>query len=339
MTRIGFTFDLRSDYLEAGYTEEETAEFDNEETIEAIASSLRRLGFDVERIGHARRLTERLVAGDRWDLVFNIAEGVRGRSREAQVPAILEAYDIPYVFSDPLTSAATLDKAVAKRLVRDAGVPTAGFAVLETDGDADAAHVLFPAFVKPLAEGTGKGCGEISRVETRAHLKAAACALRARFRQPVLVETYLPGREFTIGILGNGGDARVLGILEICFLQEDQGGVYSLEAKEHWQANICYTLAEDEEAVRAGAFALHAYSVLGCRDAARLDFRSDANGVPSFLEANPLPGLRPNYSDLAILADLAGLSYDQFMSEIVEAAIARIGLRAKARRIVAGSRS
>lgn len=337
--RIGFTFDLRFDYLMAGYTEEETAEFDSEETIEAIASSLRRLGFDVDRIGHARRLTERLVAGDRWDLVFNIAEGVRGRSREAQVPAILEAYDIPYVFSDPLTSAATLDKAVAKRLIRDAGIPTAGFAVLETDSDAETADVSFPAFVKPVAEGTGKGCGDASRMESRAALKAVAHAMRARFRQPVLVETYLPGREFTIGILGNGGDARVLGIVEICFLQENRGGVYSLEAKEHWQANVRYTLAEDEEAMRAGAFALQAYRVLGCRDAARLDFRSDANGVPHFLEANPLPGLRPNYSDLAILADLVGLSYDQFMAEIVEAAIARLGLRAESRRIAAGVRS
>ena len=178
--RIGFTFDLRSDYLKAGYTEEETAEFDSETTIEAIESALVRLGFEVDRIGHVRRLTERLVAGDRWDLVFNIAEGLRGRSREAQVPAILEAYDIPYVFSDPLTSAATLDKAVAKRLVRDAGIPTAGFAVLETDDDADTAGIAFPAFVRPLAEGTGKGCANASLVETRPALKAAARALRVK---------------------------------------------------------------------------------------------------------------------------------------------------------------
>ncbi len=336
--RIGFTFDLRSDYLKAGYTEEETAEFDSETTIEAIESALVRLGFEVDRIGHVRRLTERLVAGDRWDLVFNIAEGLRGRSREAQVPAILEAYDIPYVFSDPLTSAATLDKAVAKRLVRDAGIPTAGFAVLETDDDADTAGIAFPAFVKPLAEGTGKGCANASLVETRPALKAAARALRAKFRQPVLAEAYLPGREFTVGIVGNGRDARVLGVMEIAFLRDDQGTIYSLEAKEHWQTTVRCTLATDNEAMQAGASALRAYRALECRDAARLDFRSDADGVPQFLEANTLPGLRPKYSDLAILADLVGLSYDRFMGEIMDAAIARVGPRAESRPAEAASR-
>ena len=334
--RVGFTFDLRSDYLDAGYGEEETAEFDSEATIEAIEGALARLGYEVDRIGHVRRLTERLVAGDRWDLVYNIAEGVRGRSREAQVPAILEAYDVPYVFSDPLTQAATLDKAVAKRLVRDAGIPTASFAVLATDGDADAANVPFPAFAKPVAEGTGKGCGDASRMETRAQLKAVAETLRARFRQPVLVEAYLPGREFTVGVVGNGVDARVLGVVEIRFLSENRGTVYSLEAKEHWQTNVRYVLATDEEASRAAAFALQAYRALDCRDAARLDFRSDADGVPHFLEANSLPGLRPNYSDLPILAELAGLGYDRFIAEIMDAAISRVGLGAGPRRAAAG---
>jgi D-alanine-D-alanine ligase len=334
--RIGLTFDLRSDYLETGYTEEETAEFDSEATIDAIAASLGRLGFHVDRIGHVRRLTEKLVAGDRWDLVFNIAEGIRGRSREAQVPAILEAYDIPYVFSDPLTSAVTLDKAAAKRLVRDAGMPTADFAILGANRDADTADVTFPAFVKPVAEGTGKGCGEASRVETRPHLKAISRTLRARFRQPVLVETYLPGREFTVGILGNGADARVLGVMEISFLRHDQDAIYSLEAKEHWQSSVRYALADDEEALQAGELALRAYHALECRDAARLDLRSDAYGVPHFLEANILPGLRPNYSDLTILADLVGLSYDQFIAEILQAAITRLGLHTQLRRAAPG---
>src|ERR1700734_471781 len=136
--RFGVTYDLRADYLAQGFGEEETAEFDSEITIAAICGALEALGHEPIRIGSVRRLAERLVAGERWDAVFNICEGLKGVSREAQVPALLEAYDVPYVFSDPLTLALTLDKAMTKRVVRDAGVPTADFAVIESQADIDA---------------------------------------------------------------------------------------------------------------------------------------------------------------------------------------------------------
>lgn len=331
--RLGFTYDLRSDYRAAGYSEEDTAEFDEPATVNAIEASLNRLGFAVDRIGHVRRLAERLVAGERWDLVFNLAEGLHGRGREAQVPALLEAFRVPYVFSDPLTAAATLDKAVAKRLVRDAGLPTALFAVLRSDRDCDAAiaEIGFPAFVKPLAEGTGKGCGAASLIETPAALRASVCTLLTRFRQPVLMEAFLAGREFTVGIVGNGADARVIGIMELRCLHAADTEIYALETKEHWQGRVSYALADDDEAMRAGAFALDAYRALECRDAARLDFRSNGAGVPQFLEANPLPGLRPGYSDLPLLADLAGIPYDTLMGEILEAAMTRFGLEKRRR--------
>ena len=135
MMRIGFTYDLRDDYRAIGFDEEAIAEFDSPETIDEIAAALTRLGFNIDRIGHVKALAARLVAGERWDLVFNIAEGLKGRSREAQVPALLEAYDVPYVFSDPLTLAVSLDKAVAKQIVRDAGIPTAAFAVARQMAD------------------------------------------------------------------------------------------------------------------------------------------------------------------------------------------------------------
>ena len=326
LMRIGFTYDLRSEYLAAGFGHEETAEFDSETTIDAIEGVLSRLGFAVDRIGHARRLAERLAAGDRWDLIFNIAEGLKVRCREAQVPALLEVFDVPYVFSDPLTMAAALVKAVAKRLVRDAGVATAPFAVLSSPDDAAAVDLPFPLFLKPVAEGTGKGCGPRSRVETRSELEREVGMLLARFAQPVLAETFLPGREFTVGIIGNGREARVVGVMEIHHLEDTGDAVYSFETKEHWKGRIRYALAGDGEAAAAGASALRAYGVLGCRDAARLDFRSDADGVPQFLEANPLSGLCPDYSDLPILAGLAGLPYEAFMGEIMRAAIGRLGL-------------
>ena len=213
--RIGVTYDLRSDYLALGYGEEETAEFDAEETIAAICAALTGLGHDPIRIGGIHPLAKALVAGERWDAVFNICEGLKGVAREAQVPALLEAFDIPYLFSDPLTLALSLDKALAKRVVRDAGVPTADFALIENENDIAKVALDFPLFLKPVSEGSGKGVDARSKVDTAAELQAVAKDLLARFRQPVLVEEFLPGREFTGGNIGAGAGACVLGVSEI----------------------------------------------------------------------------------------------------------------------------
>src|SRR5471032_2234777 len=202
--RIGVTYDLRADYLALGYGEEETAEFDAEETVQAVCDALASLGHTPSRIGGIRPLTHALAAGTRWDAVFNICEGLKGISREAQVPALLEAFDIPYVFSDPLTMALTLDKAMCKRVVRDCGVPTTDFAVIERIEDVAGVTLKFPLFLKPVAEGSGKGIGTNNKVTNLAELKASAADLLARFQQPVLVETFLPGREFTVAITGSG---------------------------------------------------------------------------------------------------------------------------------------
>lgn len=324
--RIGFVYDAREDYRALGFSEEAVAEFDSPETLSEIVAALIRAGHAVERVGHGRELAARLVRGDRWDLVFSIAEGVRGRSREAQVPALCELFDQPYVFSDPLTNATTLDKGVAKRLARDAGVPTAPFAVLERADQAARVDLPFPLFVKPLAEGTGKGCEAASKVTSRAQLKAVAQRLIARFNQPVIVETFLPGREFTVGVIGNGRAARAIAVLEVVLLDEAEAEVYSFLNKEQCETLVQYRLAEDAEAMRAANHALAAYRALGCRDAARLDFRSDANGVPMFLEANPLAGLHPAHSDLPMLAAKSGMDYDALMGGIVESASARYGI-------------
>src|SRR5262245_26456090 len=155
--RVGLTFDLRDHYLAAGYSAEDTAEFDNIETIEALAGALERLGHEVDRIGTVRQLAQRLVAGDRWDLVFNIAEGLRGIGREAQVPALLDAYEIPYTFSDPMVMGLALHKGMTKHVLRDRGVPTAPFALVADPSDVAAVNLPYPLFAKPVAEGTGKG--------------------------------------------------------------------------------------------------------------------------------------------------------------------------------------
>jgi D-alanine-D-alanine ligase len=323
--RIALVYDLRDDYRALGLSEGEVAEFDSVETVDQLAAALEELGCEPVRVGRGQALAAKLVEGERYDLVFSIAEGVKGRSREAQVPALCELFDQRHLFSDPLTLAACLDKAVAKRLVRDAGVPTPTFVAVEH------AHELvgwseFPAFVKPIAEGTGKGCETGSLVHGRAELHAAVQRVVARYKQPALVERYLPGREFTVGIAGNGKDAHVLGVCEILLRPNAEANVYSLHNKELCEELVTYAPADDGEAKLAATHALRAYRALECRDAARIDFRSDVEGAPYFLEANPLAGLNPWHSDLPILAAQNGISFVALIGMIVDAGLARYGL-------------
>ena len=317
---IGLVYDLRDDYLAEGYSTLDVAEFDSPETIAELEAALRCLGHRVTRVGHGRSLAARLVTGERFDLVFSIAEGLKGRSREAQVPAMCELFAQPYGFSDPLTMAATLDKAVAKRIVRDQGIATADFALISAPQEARDVDLPFPLFVKPVAEGTGKGCANASRVGDHAGLETIAGRLIAEFAQPAIAEVYLPGREFTVGIIGTGKAARVIGVAEITIRAGVADPVYSFENKEACEDNVVYRLADDVEARRAADAALAAYRALDCRDAARLDFRSDANGIPHFLEANPIAGLHPTHSDLPIIAGLSGLGFDGLIGAIVESA-------------------
>jgi len=332
--RIGLVYDLRDDYRAMGYSDEQTVEFDSIDTINGMAEALERLGHEVDRIGHGKKLAQRLVLGDRWDLVWSIAEGLAGRCREAQVPGLLELYEQPYAFSDALTMAVALDKAVAKRVVRDHGIATAPFIQIDAGSEDISGWMHYPAFVKPLAEGTGKGCELASKVNTPAELMNAARALIHRFGQPALVEAYLPGREFTVGIVGNGASARAVGVMEIFLKQSADQGVYSMRNKEESEELCFYEAATDDVAKQVAARGLAAYRALGCRDACRLDFRCDADGSPVFMEANPIAGLHPTHSDLPILSGLNGISYDQLIALILDAAMNRYGLgEAEARRI------
>src|SRR5262245_51323165 len=202
--KIGVTYDLRQEYLALGYSPEETAEFDRPDTIVAIEQALRSLGHETDRIGHVRQLVARLAAGDRWELVFNICEGLHGPARESQVPALLDAYDIPCTFSDALRMALCLHKGLTKTVVREADVPTAEFAVIERLSELESLRLRYPLFAKPVAEGTGKGVGPASRVTESESLWNVCDSLLRQYRQAVLVEEYLPGREFTVGIVGTG---------------------------------------------------------------------------------------------------------------------------------------
>ena len=325
---IGLTYDLRDDYLAMGYSPEQVAEFDSRATIDALDETIRSLGHRVIRIGHARELIRRLVAGERWDLVFNIAEGLHRRGREAQVPCLLELYDIPYTASDPLVCAVTLDKAVAKRLVRSAGLRTPGFKVVETPADLLGLKLSFPLFVKPVAEGTGKGIDKSSRIESAQRLEEVCVQLLERFGQPVLVEEYMPGREFTTAILGTAGKAHVLGTMELKMRPNTGTDIYSYEMKEHCEKFVEYSpMPAGPLRRQVEELALAAYRVLQCRDVGRVDIRCDAKGQPSFLEINPLPGMHPSHSDLPMIAAQEGMTYKQLIGSIIDSALERIGTR------------
>jgi D-alanine-D-alanine ligase len=320
--RVGLTYDLRDDYLAEGYSMEETAEFDRLDTIEGIEGALHELSFETDRIGNLKALVRRLAAGDCWDLVFNFAEGMVGSGREAAVPALLEAYRIPYTFSDSLVLAVSLHKGMTKRVVRDAGLSTPDFAEVERLDDVAAIALPYPLFAKPIAEGTGKGISTASRITSPEQLREVCEKLLAEHRQPVLVETYLPGREFTVGVVGTGPDAEAVAVLEVAYRPHaDQ--IYSYHTKSHYEDLVDYHLVDGPLGDACKALAVGAWRVLGCRDGGRLDVRCDAAGVPSFIEVNPLAGLNPIISDLPILCRMAGMPYTELIRRIMVSAVAR----------------
>ena len=321
--KIGITYDLRDDYLKEGFGFEETAEFDLPDTIEAIAKVIIDNGFQADRIGNIKALARRLVAGNRWDLVFNIAEGLHGFGREAQIPALLDAYNIPYTFSDPLGHSLSLHKGMTKQVLRDLGIPTPDFAVVNNRNDIDKINLPFPLFAKPVAEGTGKGITSFSKITTRKNLQKICKHLLKTFKQPVLIETYLPGREFTVGILGTGKDARALGALEVILKPAAEKNAYSYENKEHYDKLVEYILVKDDEAQKAMEFSLAAWRGLDLKDAGRIDLRSDAKGVPHFMEVNSLAGLNPVRSDLPILCSKIGMNYHKLITSIIKSALKR----------------
>ncbi len=323
LMKIGLTYDLRSDYLKEGYTLEETAEFDKEETIEGIEHALTENDHETCRIGNARQLMNALKKGERWDMVFNICEGMYGDSRESLVPALLDAYGIPYVFSGGVTLGISLNKSYCKRIVRDAGILTPEFFVVGNITDIGKVRLNYPLFAKPVAEGTGKGIEGKSIINNRQELVAVCAELLQKYHQPLLVEEFLPGREFTIGIVGNNEHARAIGGVEIIY-SERAGNIYSYYNKENYKELIQYIPVKGKLLNKCAETSLEVWNVLNAYDGGRVDLRMDKEGRINFLEINPLPGLNPVHSDLPIIARLNGISYTRLIGEIMQAAINRI---------------
>lgn len=314
--RVGFVYNVRR--IDAG---EDDAEFDEPETIKAISAAIAANGHEVVGLEADRTLPTALTAAE-VDVVFNMAEGRGQRSREAQVPALLELLCIPYTGSDAVTLGITLDKPLASALVSARGVATPrGFVMRSTD-DPVPSEFSFPAIVKPVHEGSSKGISNESIVFDEAGLRKRAGVIAARYEQPVVCEEYVVGREITVGLLGT--PARVLPPMEVVFLEGGELPLYSFEVKRRFEELVRYEVPAaltPEELSAVERSSLTAFEALGCRDVARIDFRLDEEGTPYFLECNPLPGLAPGVGDLTFIAEAAGLSFEELIGEILAGAI------------------
>jgi D-alanine-D-alanine ligase len=318
---------------------DEFAEWDSPATIAAVESALSKLG-KVVRLEGKEDFPERLRQ-TKPDIVFNIAEGFHGVNREAHVPAICEFYGIPYSGSDPFTLSLCLDKARTKETLAFHGIPTPKFAVVRKLEElrSVAEKLLLPLFVKPLHEGSSKGITDSNLCWDAKHLFEQTGFLLENYDQPVLVEEYLPGKEFTCAVLGNGDEATVLPIVAMNFETLPNGAlpIYSFDAKFVWDRpenplNIFQCPARITSALQASIerVTLDAFRVLGCRDWARIDVRLDAAGVPNVLEVNPLPGILPDPADNSCLpkaARAAGIGYDELIQSCLKYAAARQGVK------------
>ncbi|PYH53818.1 D-alanine--D-alanine ligase family protein [Aspergillus niger CBS 101883] len=338
--KIALIYELREAYKALGYSNADCDRFEVGEAAEHIAAALKNLGHEVVLVPDIHSLVKRLAHGEgsTWDLAFNTTEGLHGLAREGQVPALLEAYQIPFTFSDAATMTLCLDKGRTKMVLEHFNVPTAPFAVIHFDHTAEKTQVSldeilsmirmsrhsetllsqYPLFVKPLAEGSSKGIGATNKIKSIESLCDVVNSLRDSSPSSlgVLVEKYLPGREFTVGILGTGEDAWVVGVDEIYGASADDWAGEADEIKIGW---------DDQEADLACQTALRAWTVLRCRDGGRIDIRMDHSGSPvaHVMEINPLAGLLPHWSQLPMIAEHNNVSYNELIEYILKSALQR----------------
>ncbi len=330
--KVAVLFNLRRETPRPGDTGERAslqAEYDTQDTVDALVAA-------IEAAGHAAVAVEADAAcacrlkREKPDIAFNVAEGLPGGGREAQVPVLCEMAGIPYTGSGVLTLALCLDKAMTKRVLLQSGVPSPGFRVWRPGESPDVEALRFPLFVKPVREGSSMGVSPSSVVCDARELRAQVAAVHAAYAQPALVEEFLPGREFTVGMVGNA-DVTFLPITEIDYGQVPAGypPVYTYQFKKEWDEDRFYACPARVDATllaRLRSTALTTYRAVDCLDVGRVDIRLDADGVPHVLEINPLPGMAPGFSDLPRQADAAGIGYARLVRRILEAAMTRYGL-------------
>jgi len=328
--RVGITYNLKKDFSQPeNQPVDFLEEFDAEETIDAIREALESEGHEVIKLGGGTHLIDRLKEAS-VDIVFNIAEGLEGRNREAHIPALLEFLNIPYTGSDPLTLSLTLDKAMAKRVIMSQNIPTPPFRKIERMEELDGLDLRYPLFVKLCYEGSSKGVRLDSKILDRQSLEEKTRGLLKTYHSPLLVEEFVNGPEFTVGIVGNE-DPFVLGVMQIEIKgKPPDESIYSLEIKREWEEKVryhCPPSIDQNLLKKIEEVALRAYRALECRDVSRVDIRVGADRTPYFLEINPLPGLSPVYGDLVIMARSMGWDYARLVKTIFHQALKRYGWR------------
>ncbi len=333
--KVGFCFNLKKSGKEPDRGDL-YAEWDDEETIGAVHSALS-LRHEVIPIEGDEEAFEKFRSF-RPDIVFNMAEGLYGTSREAQIPAMLDMLRIPYTGSDPLALGLCLDKSMAKNVLAHQGIPTPSFTIFRNERRPGKRIPSLPVIVKPLSEGSSKGIGNSALVRRPGELAEQVSRVLKEYHQPALVEKYLPGREFTVALLGNGDAVEALPIVEIRFdqLPPDINPIYSYEAKWIWDTvdkplEIFSCPAKISSALkkRIERVCKDAYAALHCRDWCRIDIRLDESGVPNVLELNPLPGILPNPDSNSCFpkaARSAGISYPDLINRVLDIACRRAGL-------------
>ncbi len=342
--RIALLYNLKSHVPVAQDAPEDAlVEYDSEETAEGLRAALAAEGHEVIPLEGDETLLD-TIRQARPDICFNICEGLRGDARESHVPALLEMLGIPYTASKVLTHAVSLDKIVAKRLWRDSGLPTATFQVFNWGDEPLDPRLRFPLFVKPSREGTGMGINARSTVHNEAALREQVRWVIRTYRQPALVEEYLPGREFTVGLLGNvlapgeqppsplydGRGFHVFPPLEIDVRHLHQDApIYTGHIKSKTPMApkyLCPAPISAELTAELQDLAVRAFIAIGGLDVARVDFRLDQAGHPYLLEINTLPGLNPTYSDIVMAARAEGMDYPTLIQEILHLALRRYGM-------------
>ena len=326
--RIGLAYDLKIAVpMDKAGPEDALEEYDSKETVELIAAAITAAGHSVVMLGGGGEFLDN-IRREPVGIVFNIAEG-RGnsRSRESQVPAILEMLDIPYTGSDSHCLTVCLDKPLAKKLVAAEGVATPQWRLINDEEELSKAsweRFPFPAIVKPAYEGSSKGIRLSSVAENREQMTKEVSRLLEDYRQPVMVEEFISGDEVTVGIIGNA-PPRLVGMMRVVPRKKEGHFIYSLEVKRDYLNLVdyeCPPKLADEINERIALASLKVFKCLSCRDFARVDFRVSPDGVPYFLEINPLPGLG-SYSDLVIMALKLGWTHQGLIQAVLEAALKR----------------
>ena len=328
--QVGVVFNLKRAEQSRSAAPDDQAEYDSMDTVLAIERALQRQGCRTVLLEADEELPEKLRK-HRPDFVFNIAEGRGGRAREAQVPALLTLFDIPYTGSDETTLCIALDKALTKRLLATYRIPTPRYRVYAAGDTIRTSGLRFPVIVKPNAEGSSKGIADVCIAEDAATLKSLVKQNLSLYGGSVLAEEYIHGREFTVGLLGNGESISVFPPMEILYHDSPIAGyhVYNYTVKQEYTKYVSYrcpaelTPKLEREIVRLSK---KIFLALGCRDFARVDFRLDEAGQLYFIEINPLPGLAPHYSDYPMLAEFCGMEYDELVGSVLRTGAARSGV-------------